>query len=44
MEKLTTINYKGNPLEISFSGRYVFDAVRVLNGSIVKLKGIILIF
>lgn len=38
MEKLTTINYKGNPLEISFSGRYVFDAVRVLNGSIVKLE------
>ena len=34
----TFANYKGNPLEISFSGRYVFDAVRVLNGSIVKLE------
>lgn len=38
LEKLNPIKYKGNPLEISFSGRYVFDAVRVLNGSIVKIE------
>ena len=38
MEKLQAISYKGNPVEISFSGRYVFDAVRVLNGSVVKLE------
>jgi DNA polymerase-3 subunit beta len=38
LEKLTAIHYKGNPLEISFSGRYVFDAVRVLNGTVVKIE------
>ncbi|MDP2815006.1 MAG: DNA polymerase III subunit beta [Erysipelotrichaceae bacterium] len=37
-EKLTAIQYKGKPLEISFSGRYVFDAIRVLNGPIVKIE------
>lgn len=38
MEKLTSISYKGSPLEISFSGRYVFDAIRALNGPIVKIE------
>ena len=38
LEKLNAIHYKGNPLEISFSGRYVFDAVRVLNGTVVKIE------
>ena len=37
-EKLKPIKYTGNPLEISFSGRYVFDAVRVLNGSVIKIS------
>jgi len=37
-EKLTAIKYEGNPLEISFSGRYVFDAIRVLSGPIVKIE------
>jgi len=38
LERISAIKYKGNPLEISFSGRYVFDAVRVLNGSIIKIE------
>lgn len=38
LEKLNPIKYTGNPLEISFSGRYVFDAVRVLNGSVIKIE------
>jgi DNA polymerase III subunit beta len=37
-EKLTAIQYKGAPLEISFSGRYVFDAIRALTGPIVKIE------
>ncbi len=37
-EKLTAISYKGQPLEISFSGRYVFDAIRALSGPIVKIE------
>lgn len=38
LEKIKPIHYKGNPLEISFSGRYVFDAVRVLSGSVIKIE------
>ena len=38
MEKLDVIQYNGKPLEISFSGRYVFDAIRVLAGSVVKIE------
>ncbi len=38
IEKLTVVEYKGKPLEISFSGRYVFDAIRVLQGSIIKIE------
>ncbi|TFG82114.1 MAG: DNA polymerase III subunit beta, partial [Erysipelotrichales bacterium] len=38
MEKLDVIQYVGKPLEISFSGRYVFDAIRVLAGSVVKIE------
>lgn len=37
-EKLKPIKYTGEPLDISFSGRYVFDAVRVLNGSVIKIS------
>jgi DNA polymerase III subunit beta len=37
-EKLNPIKYVGQALEISFSGRYVFDAVRVLNGSVIKIS------
>lgn len=37
-EKITAISYKGNPLEISFSGRYVFDAIKALSGPIVKIE------
>ncbi|MEI7667912.1 MAG: DNA polymerase III subunit beta, partial [Erysipelotrichaceae bacterium] len=38
LEKIKPIHYKGNPLEISFSGRYVFDAVRVLSGTVIKIE------
>jgi len=38
IEKIDAISYKGNPLEISFSGRYVFDAIQVLTGSVVKIS------
>lgn len=37
VEKIEAINYKGEPLDISFSGRYVFDAIQVLGGSTVKI-------
>ena len=37
-EKITAISYKGNPLEISFSGRYAFDAIKALSGPIVKIE------
>lgn len=37
-ENLNVISYTGSPLEISFSGRYVFDAIRVLTGSTVKIE------
>lgn len=38
IEKIDAISYKGEPLEISFSGRYVFDAIQVLTGSVVKIS------
>lgn len=37
-EKIVPIEYKGKPFEISFSGRYVFDAIRALSGAIVKIE------
>lgn len=37
-EKIIPIEYTGRPFEISFSGRYVFDAIRALSGAIVKIE------
>lgn len=37
VEKIDVISYKGNDLEISFSGRYVFDAIQVLGVNTVKI-------
>lgn len=37
-EVLKAISYKGPALDISFSGRYVYDAARVLNGSLIKVQ------
>ena len=31
VERVTPIEYIGNPLSISFKGNYVYDAIRVLN-------------
>lgn len=38
IEKIEAISYKGEPMDISFSGRYVFDAIQVLGGSTVKIS------
>ncbi|MEA4875549.1 DNA polymerase III subunit beta [Anaerorhabdus sp.] len=37
-EKLNVISYSGNPIEISFSGRYVFEAIRTLATTTVKIQ------
>lgn len=37
-EVLNSASYKGNTLEISCNGRYVFDAIRALGGSLVKFS------
>ena len=37
-EVLSTASYSGNPLNISFNGKYVFDAIRSLSGSLVKFS------
>lgn len=37
-EKLSVISYTGEPLEISFSGRYVFEAIRTLATTTVKIQ------
>lgn len=36
-EKLNVLSYSGNPLEISFSGRYAFDAIRVLSATTITI-------
>lgn len=36
-EKIDSFSYTGSPIEISFSGRYVFDAVRALEASEIKI-------
>ena len=37
VENLNIIQYEGNPLEISFSGKYVFEAIRVLSATTIKI-------
>lgn len=37
-EVLSSASFNGKPLEISCNGRYVFDAIRSLNGSLVKFS------
>lgn len=37
-EVLNTASFSGNPLEISCNGKYVFDAVRALEGDLVKIS------
>ncbi len=37
-EKLDVISYHGEPLEISFSGKYVFEAIRTLDSSVVTFS------
>ncbi|MDD2592008.1 MAG: DNA polymerase III subunit beta [Erysipelotrichaceae bacterium] len=38
VEKIDTVSYQGEPIEISFSSRYVLGAVRVLGGTVVKIS------
>ena len=37
-EVLYTASFTGNPLEISCNGRFVFDAIKALSGSLVKFS------
>ena len=37
VENLNILTYEGNPLEISFSGKYVFEAIRVLSATTIKI-------
>ncbi|MDE6476250.1 MAG: DNA polymerase III subunit beta [Erysipelotrichaceae bacterium] len=37
-EILSSASFEGNTLEISCNGRYVFDAIKYLNGSLVKFS------
>ena len=37
-ENLCVESYTGNPLELSFSGKYVYDALKGLNGERVKIQ------
>lgn len=37
-ENLSVISYEGSPLDISFSGRYVFEAIRVLSATTIKIQ------
>lgn len=37
-EKINPIDYKGGQFSISFSGKYVYEAIRSLNSSTVQLK------
>lgn len=38
IEVLTTASYEGNDLEISFNGKYVFEALRVIKDQLVKFQ------
>ena len=37
-ENIDSFTFSGNPLEVAFSGRYVFDAVQVMGTSLVKFS------
>lgn len=37
-ETLSSASFEGSPLEISCNGRYVFDAIKAINGSLVKFS------
>ena len=37
VESLNVISYEGSPLEISFSGKYVYEAIRVLSATTIKI-------
>ena len=37
-EKLSVLSYTGAPLEISFSGRYVFEAIRALSATTISIQ------
>ena len=37
VENLNILGYEGNPLEIPFSGKYVFEAIRVLSATTIKI-------
>ncbi len=37
-EALNAISYRGAPLEISFSGRYVYEAIRTLSTTSIKIE------
>ena len=38
VEKIDVVSYQGEPIEISFSSRYVLSAIRVLQGTVVKIS------
>ncbi len=38
VENINAVSYSGDPLEISFSGRYVHDAIQVVEGSTVRIS------
>lgn len=38
VENLNILSYEGNPLEISFSGKYVFEAIRVLSATTIQIS------
>lgn len=38
LEKLNAISYNGQPLDISFSGRYAFEAIRVLSATTITIQ------
>ena len=38
IEKLSNFKYEGEPLEISFSGKYVYEAIRALEATEIKIS------
>ncbi|MEG0297906.1 MAG: DNA polymerase III subunit beta [Erysipelotrichaceae bacterium] len=38
LETLNGANFKGNDLDISFNGRYVYEAIKVLNGTHIRFS------
>lgn len=37
-ERINVLSYTGNPIELSFSGRYVFEALRALQSNVIKIS------